>query len=621
MKKKLLLLFLILAPVFFVHAQWQLTGNSISSTDFLGSTNAQPLIFKTNNSRSGLIDYDNTKANTIFGYQAFLSSTGIQTTAFGYQALYSNTTANYNDAFGYNALYSNTTGDANSAFGRNSLLSNTTGYNNCALGLASLNSNTTGRYNMGCGIGTLYNNTTGSFNTAVGLRALNANTTTSELTAVGFNALYSNTIGAYNTAVGFKALYWDTSGSKNTATGYQALYSNTRGNFNVANGHYALYQNSTGSDNTAVGLEALSTNTTGSDNTAIGWGALVGNSTGEYNTAVGSQSLQSNTTGNFNTSVGFYSLHGNGTGGGNTGIGDYADVNASNYINCTMLGANTTGTASNQVRIGDMSVTSIGGYANWTNISDKRVKKNIKANVPGLDFINKLVPVTYNLDIESSERIIQPNIRKDKDGEVLPLSKEQLDAKKQKEHVIYTGFIAQEVEEAAKSINFDFSGIDKPKNDKDLYGLRYSDFVVPLVKAVQELSADNCKLKLENAEMHSQLIALEKRISALELLQQKNPGNPLGQSVTINDIARLEQNAPNPFNSNTIIRYNVPQNINRAQIVITDLGGHNLETISLNSRGSGQVTITAGTLASGNYIYSLIIDGKKIDSKQMILTK
>ena len=47
------------------------------------------------------------------------------------------------------------------------------------------------------------------------------------------------------------------------------------------------------------------------------------------------------------------------------------------------------------------------------------------------------------------------------------------------------------MEKAAKSLNYDFSGVDAAKNDKDLYGLRYSDFVVPLVKAVQELSKIN----------------------------------------------------------------------------------------------------------------------------------
>ncbi len=54
----------------------------------------------------------------------------------------------------------------------------------------------------------------------------------------------------------------------------------------------------------------------------------------------------------------------------------------------------------NQTRIGNSSTTSTGGYTNWTNISDGRYKKNVDEDgVVGLDFILKLRPVTYNLDV------------------------------------------------------------------------------------------------------------------------------------------------------------------------------------------------------------------------------
>jgi len=42
------------------------------------------------------------------------------------------------------------------------------------------------------------------------------------------------------------------------------------------------------------------------------------------------------------------------------------------------------------------------------------------------------------------------------------------------------------VEQAAQSLGYDFSGVDAPKNEHDFYGLRYAEFVVPLVKAIQE---------------------------------------------------------------------------------------------------------------------------------------
>ena len=49
-----------------------------------------------------------------------------------------------------------------------------------------------------------------------------------------------------------------------------------------------------------------------------------------------------------------------------------------------------------------------------------------------------------------------------------------------------TGFVAQEVEALAKKLGYEFSGVDAPQNEQSMYGLRYAEFVVPLVKAVQE---------------------------------------------------------------------------------------------------------------------------------------
>jgi hypothetical protein len=47
------------------------------------------------------------------------------------------------------------------------------------------------------------------------------------------------------------------------------------------------------------------------------------------------------------------------------------------------------------------------------------------------------------------------------------------------EKITFTGFLAQDVETAAKKINYDFSGLDK---SGEILGLRYAEFVVPLVK-------------------------------------------------------------------------------------------------------------------------------------------
>ncbi len=69
----------------------------------------------------------------------------------------------------------------------------------------------------------------------------------------------------------------------------------------------------------------------------------------------------------------------------------------------------------------------------------------------------------------------------------------------QQDKVLHTGFVAQDVEAVAKKLNYDFDGVDAPKNEKDPYGIRYAEFVVPLVKAVQELVQISTK-KIKNLQ-------------------------------------------------------------------------------------------------------------------------
>jgi hypothetical protein len=159
--------------------------------------------------------------------------------------------------------------------------------------------------------------------------------------------------------------------------------------------------------------------------------------------------------------------------------------------------------------VGNSSVTSIGGYALWTNASDARFKKNIEEKVIGLDFIMALRPVTYNLDMDAIASFNET-----------PDSLRLEESERKAEEILQTGFIAQEVELAAQKLGYDFSGVDAPKNDKDNYGLRYSAFVVPLVKAMQEMIQEQRTINQDQLGMIQSQKALikklEERISTLE---------------------------------------------------------------------------------------------------------
>jgi hypothetical protein len=85
--------------------------------------------------------------------------------------------------------------------------------------------------------------------------------------------------------------------------------------------------------------------------------------------------------------------------------------------------------------------------------------------------------------------------------------------------------------------------------------------------------------------------------------------------------ATLYQNTPNPFNTSTEIRYYLPGHVQQATIYLFNMQGALLQTIPSLNRGQGSITIKASELKPGMYIYSLVTDGKEIDSKRMILTE
>lgn len=289
--------------------------------------------------------------------------------------------------------------------------------------------------------------------TSFGYQALRSNTANVNA-AFGYNSMYTNTNGSANTAMGTHSLFSNVSGDNNTAIGYESLYNSTA-DYNTGNGYQTLYNNTSGSQNTAVGSQALYFNSTGSQNTYI------------QSTSGG------NTTGNQNTAIGFGALFYNTSGSNNTAIGTNAGVSSccNNLVNTSSLGYNATVSSSNTISIGNSSITSIRGQVNFSTFSDERIKKNIKNDVPGLTFITQLNPVTYNYDVEKENTLL---------GIVDTID---LNTKYDIEQIRFSGFIAQDVQKVAQSINYNFSGIDT--NGK-IIAIRYSDFIPTMVKSIQE---------------------------------------------------------------------------------------------------------------------------------------
>lgn len=300
-----------------------------------------------------------------------------------------------------------------------------------------------------------------------GLRALSDNT------AFGVNALSSVTIAGTATtctAIGFEALKSTTTGASNTALGASALASNTSGDSNSAFGDSALFFNITGTQNTAVGLLSLRTNN------------------GDYNTAIGVNALRLNDTGSNNTAVGWRAGWGNNaagnvTGTGNVYIGDNTRGTASNETNTIVIGSGIVGQGSGYMTFGstgNLVYNQFTSAATWTRTSDVRLKQDIKEDSLGLAFINDLRTVTYRWKPSNevpTELVDNYSETNTKDTET-----------------VMHGLIAQEVKTALDKAGVDTFNGWGVQND-GTQTLSREMFVIPLIKAVQELTAELDKVK------------------------------------------------------------------------------------------------------------------------------
>lgn len=522
---------------------WDLMGNAGTdpAVNFLGTTDDKPLHFRINRNPWGAIglpEWNNAigrgtlqalttgAANTAFGDAALLRVTiGYNNTAVGASTLTNNVSGRDNTAVGASSLSLNT-GYANTGVGAFALrlLRDEFSYNNTALGYWALGNMTLGWGNVAIGANSQINNLRGSDNVSIGVESLYSGTSVSNTVAIGPRTLYSNTSGADNDAIGVHALYRNTTGSGNIAIGTFALAQNTTASQNTAVGHVAMTSNITGKSNTALGYGSMSQNTFGSSNVAIGnYGAtrnktgndlvavgdsaLLNNSSASYNTAIGQRSLLRTSSGGGNTGVGHLALSFNTTGINNTAVGKSADVASQNLSNATAIGYNAKVDASNKVRIGNAAVTKIEGQVPFTTPSDGRYKYNVQEDVSGLNFVMRLRPVTYQFDVKRFDGLTNET----------PLADVTQVAYDRAAAVRRTGFIAQEVETAAKEAGYNFSGLSSPENEKEYYSLSYESFVVPLVKAVQEQQLYIARLKKNSDDSSQRMEALE---SAIEAQQQ-----------------------------------------------------------------------------------------------------
>ncbi len=142
-----------------------------------------------------------------------------------------------------------------------------------------------------------------------------------------------------------------------------------------------------------------------------------------------------------------------------------------------------------------------------------------------------------------------------------------------------------------------------------------SEHIDTLEASVASLTA---RLDLLENCLSSLIPGLCSQQSALPLHETNGVVNAQTIGLSDRNAVVLDQNVPNPFAESTVIRYHIPASVVKAQLHFYDAAGKLVNTLEVNGRGDGQVSVFAQDLSSGTYTYALVADGQVVDTKRMI---
>ncbi|MBK7441615.1 MAG: tail fiber domain-containing protein [Bacteroidetes bacterium] len=406
-------------------------------------------------------------------------------------------------------------------------------------------------------------------------------------TFCGNNSGFNTGAAGLNSFFGYSAGYGNITGVNNSVFGAYA------GGGAMGSGNCFFGANSgqltTGNSNCFFGSNAGAVCTTGFDNTFMGDFCGSSVSTGIDNVLLGAQAGNSLTTGGNNICLGSNAGIFLKTGSNNTFIGTNSATTAAGISNATAIGFGVSVSANNSFVLGNNLVTKYGFGKNcsasnvldfqvttaklttggvWTNASDPKLKDQVTQldKYAILDKVNQLDIARWHYKAD------EQNIT-----HIGPMA-----------DAFYKLF---EVGDDSTISTIDPSGV--------------------ALIAIQALTEQNKVLQTTNAE-------LEKRLAAVEVLLSSAPYNE--QIIKINDNYYLEQNSPNPFKEITFISYQIPPSAISPQLLITSSNGITVKLIQIEP-GSGKIELDTNTLPSGNYNYSLVINGKVVASKTMIIVR
>jgi hypothetical protein len=251
----------------------------------------------------------------------------------------------------------------------------------------------------------------------------------------------------------------------------------------------------------------------------------------------------------------------------------------------------------------EFQVNGQGFSFSWNQPSDMRIKNDTSIIDNPVEKVTQLQGITYRYDTMHS-KIKHWNTPKGKQA----------------------GVIAQQLKEVLPEA---VSG-----SEKGLYKVSYNQIIPLLIETnkAQQKQIEKLKKKTESVKslcnkvekLQQQIQQMHKREGAKRF--KRSGDQTLNQkTVTIGDDnqakAMLLQNRPNPYNDKTTIPYYLPKDFKQATMLITNINGQLVRRVTLEQSGKGELTLRTEGLNAGQYIYSLILDGRKIQSRKMVVNQ
>lgn len=293
---------------------------------------------------------------------------------------------------------------------------------------------------------------------------------------------------------------------------------------------------------------------------------------------------------------------------GKYSIGLYGEANGGSISNIGVYGVASGSNAWAGYFDGDVFAT------NYTT-SDINLKQNIQDFEDANTILSQLNPVRYNY-----KTVEYPQLHLSTAPQI--------------------GLIAQDVEQVlpdavrdTKSpVKYDEFGT-LIEESVEFKAVSYEKLIPVLVAGHQEQQAkiEELEAKLEEMMLNYQKLEaclMNKFPDLCEVRQGMIQNNTIEKQAEIihslnvnlsskNNII-LNQNVPNPFAEQTVITYSVPATVAKAQIHFYDGMGKLIQSVDITERGEGQLNVFGADLSSGVYTYSLVADGKIVDTKRMV---